>query len=104
MAKDKKRKAPVAGQSVRPAGAAVVDAAVPVEPVNPELFSLKQYLLMNAIFDAFCIAQLIIVKVVIRETRGLYFFFALLMLGFLAVSIFDYVYDRYIDKPEPAAE
>lgn len=59
---------------------------------------------MNLLFDAFCILQLVIVKVVIRETRGLYFFFGLLMLGFLVVSIFDYVYDRYIDKPEPVVD
>jgi hypothetical protein len=101
VAKDKKRKPAAQAQTARPPAHAV---AVPAEPANPELFSLKQYLLMNVIFDVFCILQLVIVKLVIHETRGLYFFFGLLMLGFLAVSIFDYVYDRYIDKPEPAAE
>ena len=81
-----------------------MSTASPAVSQNPELFSIKQYLVMNLVFDAFCILQLIIVKIVIRETRGLYFFFGLLMLGFLVVSIFDYVYDRYIDKPEPVAD
>lgn len=73
-------------------------AAPPPEPEAVDaprrLFSVAEYLLLNVVFDLFCIVQLVIVRVVLRETRGLYFFFALLMLGFFAVSVFDYIYDR----------
>ena len=71
-----------------------------------ELFSVRQYVLLNVIFDGFCVVQLILCRVlpVVRETRGLYFFFALLMVGFFAVSVFDYVYDRLTLKSSAQTE
>jgi hypothetical protein len=65
-------------------------------PARPRLFTVREYLFLNLLFDAFCIAQLVLARALIRETRGLYFFFGLLMVGFLVVSIFDYVYDRAV--------
>lgn len=67
------------------------------------LCSLREYVILNLVFDGFCVLQLLLVAIFLRETRGLYFFFALLMIGFLLVSIFDYVYDRVTVRPEAAA-
>lgn len=58
-------------------------------------FTVRQYVLMNLLFLAFCVIQLLLARYFIRETRGLYFFFGLLASGFAAVSVFDYLYDRY---------
>jgi 4-hydroxybenzoate polyprenyltransferase len=35
-----------------------------------------------------------VIKWLLRETTGLYFFFAVLAIGFTLVSIYDYAYDR----------
>lgn len=76
----------------------------PGQPSAPEAerrgfnLSVRQYILLNVIFDAFLVFQLLLVRVFIQQTRGLYFFFALLMLGFLVVSVFDYLYDRFARK------
>lgn len=75
---------------------------------RPSLFhpdgklTVKGYVLLNLIFDAFCIFQLLFIRFTMHETRGLYFFFGLLMVGFFVVSIYDYVYDRLVPaQPEP---
>ena len=60
------------------------------------LFSVGEYAVLNVLFDAFLVVQLLLVYAFVRETRGLFFFFGLLMVGFLLVSVFDYVYDRRI--------
>jgi hypothetical protein len=56
--------------------------------------TLKEYLLLNLLFDIFCLVQLVLVRLFLAETRGLYFFFIMLMIGFLIVSIFDYLYEK----------
>ena len=81
-----------ASPAAQPAGR----IAIASPDTEPKVFSVKQYALMNVIFDVFCVIQLALVEVVVKETRGLYFFFGLLMLGFLLVSIFDYLYDHKI--------
>jgi hypothetical protein len=101
MAKKKRRDdassapASAAPAVVEPAAAGGAEVAV----AGTDLFSVKQYVLLNVVFDAFCILQLVLCRVFIRETRGLYFFFGLLMIGFLLVSVFDYVYDRLATRP-----
>ena len=67
-------------------------------------FGAAFYLVANLVFMAFCALQLVIVKAVIGETQGLYFFFAVLVIGFLLVSLFDYSYDRFIDSPSRETE
>lgn len=67
-------------------------------------FGASFYLIANLVFMAFCALQLVLVKAVIGETQGLYFFFAVLVIGFLLVSIFDYSYDRFIDSPNRETE
>lgn len=62
---------------------------------------LTGYLLLNVVFDVFCVLQLLFIKTTLRETRGLYFFFGLLMAGFLVVSIYDYLYDRLVPDDDP---
>lgn len=107
MAKRKQPKAaavqPAAKEPASPA--AVVppaEAAVQTQGAPDRLFSIGEYVLLNAVFDAFCLLQLLLVRVFLKETRGLYFFFALLMIGFLLVSVFDYLYDRFGPADEPA--
>lgn len=56
--------------------------------------SFRDYILLNVIFDVFCLVQLVLARLFIRETRGLYFFFAMLMIGFFLVSMFDYLYEH----------
>jgi hypothetical protein len=56
----------------------------------------RGYVVMNVLFDVFCILQLFFIRFTLHETRGLYFFFGLLMLGFFVVSIYDYAYDRLV--------
>lgn len=81
--------------------------ATPAEPARsplapeapaeePRRFTLAQYAVMNAVFAVFLVIQMVLVQVFVRETRGLYFFFGLLMAGFVLVSVFDYLYDRYL--------
>lgn len=67
-------------------------------------FGAAFYLVANLVFMAFCALQLVLVKAVIGETQGLYFFFAVLVIGFLLVSVFDYSYDRFIDSPNRETE
>lgn len=82
--------APPAEEPQRPQQTADQPAA------QPHRFTIAQYAVMNALFAAFLVIQLVLVQVFVRETRGLYFFFGLLMAGFLLVSVFDYLYDRYL--------
>lgn len=99
-------KAPVTPDAVpdsTPGDAETVAFDPPLAPPAPR-FGLGSYVLFNVIFDAFCLLQLLLVRVVLGEQRGLYFFFALLMVAFLIVSIYDYLYDRYVDPVPDAAE
>jgi hypothetical protein len=68
------------------------------------VFSARQYLLMNAAFALFCILQLVVVRLALGESQGLYFFFGLLIAGFAAISVFDYVYDRTAGEPSGRSE
>ncbi|MGC8740085.1 MAG: hypothetical protein ACP5UB_01360 [Candidatus Sumerlaeaceae bacterium] len=61
-----------------------------------EPLRFRDYVLLNVYFDAFCIVQLVLARLFIRETRGLYFFFGMLIIGFLLVSLFDYCYDSFL--------
>ena len=93
-----------AAKRPKPAVETAVEASAPVVELAPERrFSIREYVLLNVIFDAFCLLQLLLVRVFLSETRGLYFFFALLMIGFLLVSVFDYFYDRMAPGDEPVA-
>lgn len=56
--------------------------------------TIRDYLVMNLIFDAFCVVQLIIVSLLLRDFAGLYFFFGFLMCAFLIVSVFDYFSEK----------
>jgi hypothetical protein len=95
-------KEPAAPTPTRLRGTPPRTAAVAVP--SDRKFTFLEYLILNAIFDAFCLAQLVLVRLFLKETRGLYYFFALLMIGFLLVSIFDYFYDRLAPRDEPVAQ
>lgn len=53
--------------------------------------NLSDYIVINAFFAAFCIAQLVIIRLILRDFAGLYFFFGFLMISFIIVSAFDYL-------------
>lgn len=59
-----------------------------------EGLTVRDYVVMNLVFDAFCVVQLIIVSLLLRDFAGLYFFFGFLMCAFLIASIFDYFSER----------
>ena len=61
-------------------------------------FPLRSYILMNVLFDGFCFFNLLFIRQTLRETRGLYFFFGLLMVGFFLVSLYDYLFDRVVPQ------
>jgi hypothetical protein len=89
----KKRQA-VTRPEVRQARPDSEPALVPEKAAVGGPFTFRQHVLMNVVFDCFCVVQLFVARMAIKETRGLYFFFGLLMVGFLIISIFDYAYDR----------
>jgi len=67
--------------------------------LEPEpLFPLKGYLILNGIFWAYCLIQLLVLLWLFRDIVGLIFFFVVLGVGFTLVSIYDYTYDRIVYK------
>ncbi|MBX7245731.1 MAG: hypothetical protein K1X53_09530 [Candidatus Sumerlaeaceae bacterium] len=99
MAKKKQRSPSGPADSGALAATSTDQEAVVEAAAHSRLFSVKEYVILNLVWDAFCILMLVLVAVVLKETRGLIFFFALLMAGFLFVSIFDYAYDRVVARP-----
>ncbi|MCX7765646.1 MAG: hypothetical protein N2246_02940 [Candidatus Sumerlaeia bacterium] len=59
---------------------------------------LMTYILLNLIFWAYCAIQLLVLKWLLRDVAGLYFFFAVLAGAFTIVSIYDFLYDRLSGK------
>lgn len=73
-------------------------SAPQLEP--PERFSITDYLIVNGLFLGFLVVMYLLVRVLFRDSGGLLFFFVVLGLGFIAVSIYDYLFDRLYHKPE----
>lgn len=61
---------------------------------SSDKLELKDYVFLNLIFYAFCIVQLIIVRLLLRDFAGLYFFFGFIMCAFLVASVFDFVAEK----------
>ncbi len=105
MAKKKQAKQTAAVAS-EPKGAPASSPSVEQQTTAPSprpregALRFRDYILLNVLFDVFCIVQLVLARLFIRETRGLYFFFGMLIVGFLLVSLFDYAYDRLIVQKE----
>jgi hypothetical protein len=70
----------------------IIPAHLPETPATP--LTVFQYLMMNAIFYSLCLIILLFVRLTMQETRGLWYFFALIMVSFTLVSIYDFLYDR----------
>jgi len=58
------------------------------------LFPIQGYVLLNLLFWAFCALEVVIIRLWLKDITGVIFFFAILAIGFAAVSIYDCVYDR----------
>ena len=67
-------------------------SGVALEPVKP--FPVGGYLILNAVFWAFCILEIIVVRIWLKDIQGVIFFFILLAIGFSAVSVYDWACDR----------
>ncbi len=65
---------------------------------EPELFPVKGYLILNAVFWAYCVLQILALRYIFRDVMGLLFFFFVLGVGFTLVSIYDCLYDRIACK------
>ena len=68
-------------------------------PISEKPLSLKNYVILNLIFWAYCAVQLLVLKWLLRDVAGLYFFFAVLAVAFTVVSIYDYLYERLAKEP-----
>ena len=55
---------------------------------------LQSYFIINGIFAGFCLVQLLIIRSILRDFVGLYFFFIFLIVAFFIVSMLDYFSDR----------
>jgi hypothetical protein len=77
-------------------------ASAILDDENPPL-TLVQYLVMNALFYGACLVVLFFVRMGLQETRGLWYFFGLIMISFSAVSLYDFAYDRLSRKSGSAA-
>jgi hypothetical protein len=55
---------------------------------------------MNALFYTVCILILLAIRLTLQETRGLWYFFALIMASFTIVSIYDFAFDRLSRRGE----
>jgi len=61
-------------------------------------FPIQGYLRLNLLFWAFCIVEILIIRLWLKDVQGVIFFFALLAIGFTLVSIYDGVYDRMASR------
>ena len=61
-----------------------------------EVFPLKEYLKINAIMWAFCLVVILIAYLVTDAGEVIGFLFGFLAIGFSVVSIYDWLFDRYI--------
>lgn len=68
--------------------------------VSEKPLSVKNYIILNLIFWAYCAVQLLVLKWLLQDVAGLYFFFAVLAGAFTVVSIYDYLYDRLTKEPD----
>ena len=68
------------------------------EQSNAQCVTLKGYVFINLIFWAFCAIQILVLKWMIRDLAGLYYFFGILAVSFTIVSIYDYVFDTIYEK------
>lgn len=103
MAKTKRRDPTQAkGASTKRIDSSVISSPEVGAHSGQKRLSLRSYLLMNGVFIAFCILQLLFIRITLNEVKGLYFFFGLLIVGFAVVSVYDYIYDRIAstDKDE----
>lgn len=55
---------------------------------------LKTYFLINGIFSAFCVIQMLIIRAILPSFAGLAFFFFFIIVAFFIVSMLDYLSNR----------
>jgi hypothetical protein len=72
-------------------------APAPMEDDQP--FALRDYLVVNAAFIAFLAILYVLMIKLFPNTGGLTVFFVILAVGFIAVSIYDFLFDRLWSPP-----
>jgi len=78
------------------AGKLGAEEVVVQPPVAREL-GLRQYAVIVALFTVFCLAQMLIMRMLMREFAGMGFFFGFLIVAFVVVAVIDYICSRCLE-------
>ncbi|NUP90799.1 MAG: hypothetical protein HUU25_13435 [Candidatus Sumerlaeia bacterium] len=74
--------------------------ALPAPPLEDDQpFSVADYLVVNALFIGFVLVLYVAMLSLFPDTGGLTFFFAVIIFGFIGVSVYDYLFDRLSGPP-----
>ncbi|MBN1476651.1 hypothetical protein JXA47_07860 [Candidatus Sumerlaeota bacterium] len=75
------------------------EASPPAPMEDDQPFALRDYLVVNAAFIAFLAILYVLMIKLFPNTGGLTVFFVILAVGFIAVSIYDFLFDRLWTPP-----
>lgn len=85
--------------STKPKKAAVKREAeaITVQPGVARELGLGQYAVIVALFTVFCLGQMMIMGMLMREFAGMMFFFGFLIVAFVVVAAIDYICSRCLE-------
>jgi hypothetical protein len=76
------------------------DEQLPPAPAEDDRpFRLLDYIVVDALFLGFLAVLYLLMRVLFPDAAGLYFFFIVLGVGFVSVSIYDFLFDRLSVPP-----
>lgn len=84
-------------QPDQPTESAALPPPTPAEDDEP--FALRDYVVVNALFLGFLAAIFLLMRLLFADSAGLWFFFLVLGIGFVAVSVYDFLFDRLYTPP-----
>lgn len=76
------------------------DALPPAPPEDDAPFALRDYVIVNALFLGFLLVVFLLMRGLYPDAGGLGFFFIVLAVGFVAVSVYDFLFDRLYVPPK----
>lgn len=74
--------------------------AEPIGTAGERRYGPLDYLIVNVVFIAFCVLQFAVIKAITGEQIGLFFFFGVIVIGFILVSAFMYIFDVVAESSE----
>ena len=93
--------APAGSPDPEAAPSSVLDEAMPAPPEEDDApFSPIDYVVVNALFLGFLAAVYLLTRGLFHDDGGLRVFFVILAFGFIAVSVYDFLFDR-LHRPPP---